>query len=199
MKNLSPKTVLWIIFGFIAGYFAGQIVGGLLGAILWAFVGVFYGGFAYQATSTIIINTILSIAFGVLLSYLAWSFDKRLFGSKLSFLIWGLAGIIAGLIVMFTYGIDIISDPETYRNYNGLAPLSGEILHINRLYEPLQSPSFLSTMRYGGGTGQLVGIYVGIFAGLLISVRETLGRKRTAEDKQEFDEYSKFFDEQLKK
>lgn len=199
MENISLKNILWILFGFIGGYFAGQIVGALLGTIVWAFIGLAFGGLVYQATSTIIINIICSIAFGVLLAFLIWSFDKRLFGARTPFLMWGLAGAIAGLIVMFTHGINIISHPELYGNFNGLNPLNGHIFDINRYYNPLPQPWSIPIMRYGGGTGQLIGIYLGTLAGLFISIRETIGRKRKVEDKKEFGEYSDFFKKRLKK
>jgi hypothetical protein len=154
IENLSLKNLLWVVFSVVGGYFVGQIVGGLLGTIVWAFVGVVFGGLVYQATNTIIISTILSIAFGVLLAFLIWGFDKRLFGARTPFLIWGLAGAIAGLIVMFTYGINIISHPELYGNFNGLNPLNGYIFDINRYYNPAPQPWRLPVMQYGGGTGK---------------------------------------------
>lgn len=199
MEKFSLKNIIWVIFGFICGYYAGQIAGGLLGTIVWAFVGVVFGGLVYQAASTVIISTILSIVFGVLLAFLIWSFDKRLFGARTPSILWGLAGAIAGLIVMFTYGINVISHPELYGNFNGLNPLDGYIFDINRYYNPLPQPWRLPMLQYGGGTGQLIGIYLGILAGLFISIRETIAKKRKAEDKQEFDAYSNFFKEHLKK
>ena len=198
MEKLSLKNILWIVFGVTCGYFAGQGMGTLLGTFVWIVIGVAFGGLVYYSTGTIVANTILSTTFGILFSLLAGALDRRFFGRRMSPAIWLGVGAALGAIVMFSYGINFITHPELYKGYQHLFPGSAGVAIPD---SPELSPSFANMLRvaYGTGTGQLIGSYLGIFTGLLISIRETIGRKRKVEDKQEFDEYSNFFKERLKK
>jgi hypothetical protein len=198
IEILSVKNILWILFGVACGYFLGWGVGMLLGTIIWTFLGVAFGGLIYHSTNSILVNAVLSVTFGVLLSLLVGAFDKRLFGGKTSPAIWMSVGAVLGVIVMFSYGINFMTHPEDYRNYLHLFP-GVQRMPIEIISEPSPSYDYMLHIAYGIGTGRFIGLYLGLFAGMLISIRETLGRKRRAEDKQEFDEYSNFFKEHLKK
>jgi len=198
MENLSLKNILWILFGVACGCFLGWGMGMLLGTIVWTLMGVMFGGLVYHSTNSIVVNTILSITFGVLLSLLIGAFDRRLFGGKISTAVWISVGAILGAIVMFSYGINFFIHPEDYVYYQRLFPGSARMATELSL---VISPSFdyMLHTAYGIGTGSFIGLYLGLFAGLLISIRETIGRNRSAEDKKEFDNYSNFFKERLKK
>jgi len=190
--------MLWIIFGVVCGYFLGWAIGMLLGTITWTLLGVTFGGLINHSTNSVIVNTLLSIMFGMLLALLIGAFDGKVFGGKTSLAIWMGVGMAVGLIVMFSYGINFITHPEHYDNYLSLFPGASRIAVESTLVQ-LPSFDYLLHTAFGLGTGRFIGVYLGLFAGLLISVRETLGRKRSTADKKEFDEYSKFFKEQLKK
>lgn len=197
MENLSVKNALVIVASVIGGFYMGQVVGAITGFILWSFIGLMLGGLLYYSNVTIAINTVLSTLFGIVLSLLIGSFDRMFFGSQMSLKVWAGIGTVVGLAIMFSYGTRIIADPEIYGQYEHLVPGAqpGEAI---RTSEDSQSFRNLSQISYGNGTGAFIGLYLGSFAGLIISVRETLGRKRKPEDKKEFDEYSKFFKERLK-
>ncbi len=191
MENLSMKNILWIIGGAVAGFSIGLIIGAIFGSLFWMLIALISGEFVFYSAKTVIVNTLFSVLTGILLSALGILASRRLFGSSASYLIWGIVGSAIGLIVMFSYGTNIIFHPEIY-DYMLFLPTGNRI-------EPNLDPRIMSQVYYGAGTGQLIGAYLGTIMGLWISYSETIGRKRKLEDKKEFDEYSNFFKDRLKK
>jgi hypothetical protein len=198
MKNLSLKNILWIVFGVVCGYSSGVMIGTLLGTMTWTLIGILSGGFFDRSTTTIIIQAALSITFGILLSLLTGSMDRRFFGSRMPLAIWIGIGASISIAVMLGYGVNFITHPEHHAKYQfvfpGIGGMPKEVFE-----EPAVSHKYMLLTAYGVGTGQLIGSFLGVFAGLLISIRETIFRKQKSEDKKQFDEYSKFINERLKK
>jgi hypothetical protein len=197
MGNLSVKNILWVVFSVSAGYFGGAISGAILGTVLWALCTLFLGTFIYHSPNTILINTSLSIILGILLSLPAIAAIRKLFGHSCSYLNWGMISSAIGLVVMFTYGTNIISHPESYANYNQIILTPRGLVTDPNL--KLETLSNYSELYFGSGTGQLVGSFLYALLGLVVSARETLLKKRAPEEKQEFEAYSKFFDSYSKK
>ncbi len=198
MENPSLKSIFLVIGGAVAGYFIGSTIGVIMGVLFWMLVALVSGEFVFYSTSSVIANSFFSMLIGILLSVLGVISIRRLFGNNTSYFIWGTAGLTIGLVVMFSYGTNIIFHPEIYGEYNYITPFSRRD-SLDQNLETLIPPRIISQVYYGAGTGQLIGSYLGTLMGLWISFSETIIKKRKAEDKKEFGEYSDFLKERLKK
>jgi hypothetical protein len=198
MENLSPKNISLTIIGGGVGYLIGTIFGILLGYILWSLVTLIYGEFAFDSWTTVISHGSLSIILGVLLALLITMIARKLFGMKMSPLIWGTVAAILAVVAMFNFGARFIFEDHG-RAYDYI-PLPPEGLDLSEAaYRSDLLPGYRAQLHYGTITGQMIGSPLGAIAGLWIAFHETIGRKRKQKDRQEFDEYSRFFDEHLKK
>lgn len=190
MENLSIKNILWVLLGIGAGFFGGAILGTLIGVIVWAVPALALGSFVYHFPNSLMINTLLSVLLSLLLILPIVAIVNKTTGSNLSCLRWGIAAIVIGLIVVLTYGTNIIAHPETYANYNHI--VLNPRMTLTDPKGKLEKTSRNAELYFGGGTGQLIGSSLYALIGGLVVFRETIGKKRKVEDKQEFDRYSKF-------
>jgi hypothetical protein len=197
MENLSLRNISLTIIGGGIGFCIGIACGALLGFILWALIALISGEFVFYSRTTVISHAFFSVVLGILLSLGVVVIAKKLFGNKMSYLIWVAVGSMVAIFVMFNYGIKVIFHPEMYTHYNFIA-ISGDI-DLSSFPATGLPPGLMAQLYYGAGTGQLVGAYLGTIAGLWVAFCETLGRKRKQQDEKEFNEYSKFLANYLKK
>jgi hypothetical protein len=198
MENLSLKNIILTIIGGGIGYCIGTAFGILLGYILWSLIALIFGEFVFASWTTVLSNGFFSMILGILLTLLIIVLARKLFGMKMSPVIWGTIASILTLIAMINFGARFIFEDHG-RAYD-YVPLPPEGLDLSEVaYRSDLLPGHRAQLHYGTITGQMIGSPLGAIAGLSIALHETLGRKRKQEDKKEFDEYAKFMKEKLKK
>jgi hypothetical protein len=198
MENLSLKNIILTIIGGGIGYWTGAIFGTLLGFILWSVVALIFGELVFDSLLTVISHGFFSIVLGILLSLLVVAISRKLFGITIPHFSGAAVASMVGIFVLFTYGIKIIFHPGVYGQYNYMLGASA-MVDLDSIIDTSLPPGTMAQLYYGTGTGQLIGSYFGTIAGLWIAFRETIGRKRKREDKEEFNKYTKFLNEKLKK
>jgi hypothetical protein len=198
MENLSLKNIILTILGGGIGYWIGAIFGTLLGFILWSVVALVFGEFVFASWTTVLSNGFFSMILGILLALLIIVLARKLFGIKMSPVIWGTIASILTLIAVINFGARFIFEDHG-RAYD-YVPLPPEGLDLSEVaYRSDLLPGHRAQLRYGTITGQMIGSPLGAIAGLWIAFHETIGRKRKREDKEEFNQYTKFMNEKLKK
>jgi hypothetical protein len=198
VENLSLKNISLTIIGGGAGYLIGTICGILLGYVLWSLVTLIFGEFVFASWTTVLLNGFFSMVMGILLSVLVVMIARKLFGMKMSPVIWAAVASILALVAMINFGAGFIFDNHG-RAYD-YVPLPPEGLDLSEVgYRSDLLPGHRAQLRYGTITGQMIGSPLGAIAGLWIAFHETIGRKRKQEDKEEFNQYTKFLNEKLKK
>lgn len=198
MENLSLKNIVLTILGGGIGYWIGAIFGALLGFILWSVVALIFGEFVFKSWTTVLSHGFFSLVLGGLLSMLLVVIARKLFGMKISQLTSAAVASMVGIFVLFTYGVKIIFNSEIYGQYNYMLGASA-MVDLDAIIDTTLPPGTMAQLYYGAGTGQILGSYFYTIAGLWIAFHETIGRKRKQEDKEEFNEYTKFLNEKLKK
>src|SRR5688500_6104507 len=123
MENLSLKNISLTIIGGGVGYLIGTLFGILLGYILWSLVTLLHGEFSFDSWTTVVSTGFLSIILGVLLALLITLMARKLFGMKMSPLIWGVMASILAVGAMFNFGARFIfEDHGRAYDYIPLAP-----------------------------------------------------------------------------
>jgi hypothetical protein len=198
MESLSLKNVTLTIIGGCIGYWIGTIFGTLLGYILWSLVALIFGEFIFASWTTVLSQGFLSLILGILLSLVVVVITRKLFGMKMSPIFWGTVASILTLFVINNFGVGFVF--EDHGGAYEYVPLPPEGLDLSEVqYRSDLLPGHRAQLHYGTVTGQMIGSPLGTIAGLWIAFRETIGRKRKQEDKEEFNEYTKFLARKLRK
>jgi hypothetical protein len=169
------KKISQILIASVSGYFIGSTFGMLAGAIFGAILGLFFREIVYSY-QTILMSILFALALGGVLGWLAALATRRFYGVNIATTTGILLGTILGFLVVLGYGVIVISDPNIFDQTFYVIPLS-----------------------YGVGIGQYTGSIECMVIGFVLSIREIIVNRPTTKDKQEFESYSAFYKEKLKK
>src|SRR5688572_24965206 len=100
MANLSLKNIILTIIGGGIVYCIGSAFGILLGYILWSLIALIFVEFVFASWTTVLSNGFFSMILGILLALLIIVLARKLFGMKMSPVIWGTIASILTLIAM---------------------------------------------------------------------------------------------------